>query len=369
MADRSNQFIDRQKNLWRALATLDPPCDAMLITSRPNLRYLTGFTGSNGVAVVTGSETHFLTDPRYQFQSAQEVTASKIKALKEPLLNHVATLAEKRKWRRLGIEQDHLTAGQLELLQSKSGQSRLGKRREFLSRGGEVEKLRMVKSEDEVAAIRQSVRTNSQALEQALRRMKAEMTEAELAAEIDYQMRRLGAEKTAFDTIVASGPRSALPHARPARLAIEKGALLIDMGAFENAYASDMTRTFFVGAASRQGKQIYKAVLEAQLAAIDGVRPGVKASAIDRIAREVLKRHGLEKAFMHSTGHGLGLEIHEPPRLGKKDKTKLEAGMAITVEPGAYVEGVGGVRIEDTVLVTAKGCEILTPTPKELLAL
>jgi Xaa-Pro aminopeptidase len=248
-------------------------------------------------------------------------------------------------------------------------QSRSSKRQNFVPRGGVVEKLRMVKSEEELAAIRESVRTNSQALHASLKQMKPGMSEAELAAEIDYQMRKLGAEKPSFDTIVASGERSALPHAHPTRAAIESGVLLIDMGAFQNGYASDMTRTFFVGSAPRKVAQLYKAVLEAQLAAIDVVRPGVKASAVDRAAREVLKAHGLEKAFMHSTGHGLGLEIHEPPRLGKKEKTKLEAGMAITIEPGAYVENVGGVRIEDTVVVTATGCEILTPTPKDLLVI
>jgi Xaa-Pro aminopeptidase len=141
------------------------------------------------------------------------------------------------------------------------------------------------------------------------------------------------------------------------------------MGAFENGYASDMTRTFFLGTASREVRRMYKAVLEAQLAGIDAVRAGVKASAIDRAARNVLKGHGLDKAFMHSTGHGLGLEIHEPPKLGKKDSTRLEAGMAITIEPGAYVENVGGVRIEDTIVVTEKGCEVLTPTPKDLLVI
>jgi Xaa-Pro aminopeptidase len=227
----------------------------------------------------------------------------------------------------------------------------------------------MVKSDDELALIEASVKTNSRAMDAALRRLKAGMKEAELAAEIDYQMRKLGAEKPSFDTIVASGVRSALPHAHPTREAIGQGVLLIDMGAFQRGYASDMTRTFFLGEPSRQMANIYKAVLEAQLAAIDAVRPGVKASAVDRAAREVLKAHGLDKAFMHSTGHGLGLEIHEPPRLGKKEGTKLETGMAITIEPGAYVEGLGGVRIEDTLVVTASGSRILTATPKELRVL
>jgi Xaa-Pro aminopeptidase len=360
----TNPCTVRQQRLWASLKLLDPPCDAMLITSLPNLRYLTGFTGSNGVAIVTGSDTWLFTDPRYQFQCEQEVAGpgfAKARALKGHLLDHAAKLAVRRHWHRIGIEEDHLTSGQMDRLQSKSTRQQA-----FLARGGLVEKLRMVKSPEEMAAIRQSVDTNSRALESSLRQFKPGMKESELAAEIDYQMRRLGAEKTSFDTIVASGARSALPHAHPTRATIEKGVLLIDMGAFENGYASDMTRTFFVGEASRPARQLYKAVLEAQLAAIAAVRPGAKASAIDQAARNVLKGHGLDKAFMHSTGHGLGLEIHEPPKLGKKDNTKLEAGMAITIEPGAYVQGVGGVRIEDTVVVTANGCEILTPTPKDL---
>jgi Xaa-Pro aminopeptidase len=353
----------RQQSLWKALAAIDPPCDAMLISSPHNLRYLTGFTGSNGIALITSSDTHFFTDPRYTLQAAQEV-AGKVKVVKGPLLEQAQALVTKRKWRRLGIEQDHLKVGQLEALQAKAS-----KWQRWVPRGGIVEKLRMVKSDEEVAAIRQSVKTNSQALEISLRQLKPGMNEAELAAEIDYQMRKLGAEKPSFDTIVASGVRSALPHAHPTRAVIEPGILLIDMGAFENGYASDMTRTYFVGSAPRKLTQIYKAVLEAQLAAIDAVRPGVKASAIDRAARQVLNAHGLDKEFLHSTGHGLGLEIHEPPRLGKKEKTRLEVGMAITIEPGAYVEGLGGVRIEDTVVVTATGCEILTPTPKDLMTI
>lgn len=356
----NNCRTDRQRRLWDSLQTINPPCDAMLVTSPHNVRYLTGFTGSNGLAIVTASKTYFFTDPRYTFQAAQEVTGT-AKALKGPLLSHAAAMVTKQRWTRLGIEQEHLNVGQLELLQANTS-----KQQSFLPRSGVVENLRMVKSPEELAAIRQSVGTNSQALEVSLRQMKPGMNEAELAAEIDYQMRKLGAEKPSFDTIVASGVRSALPHAHPTRTPIERGVLLIDMGAFENGYASDMTRTFFVGTASRKHALLYKAVLEAQLAAIDAVRPGVKASAIDRAARQVLKAHGLDRAFMHSTGHGLGLEIHERPRLGKKDKTKLEAGMAITIEPGAYLENIGGVRIEDTVVVTATGCEILTPTPKEI---
>lgn len=359
----NNRFAERQQRLWDTLKTLDPPCDAMLITSRPNLRYLTGYTGSNGIAVVSASETFFFTDPRYQFQVAQEVTA-KAKAVSGPLLNHAAALVTRHKWRKLGFEQDHLTAGQFDLLRKQ-----VTRFQTFVPRGGVVEMQRMVKSAEELEAIERSVQTNSLALDAALGSLRPGMNEAEMAAEIDYQMCKLGAEKPSFDTIVASSVRSALPHAHPTRAVIQPGVLLIDMGAFQGGYASDMTRTFFLGAPTRKMAKIYGAVLEAQLAGIDAVRPGVKASAVDRAARKVLKSHGLDKAFMHSTGHGLGLEIHEPPRLGKKEETLLEVGMAITIEPGAYVENVGGVRIEDTVEVTAHGCRILTPTAKELRVL
>lgn len=225
----------------------------------------------------------------------------------------------------------------------------------------------MRKSPQEIDWIRESVETNSRALRRAMKRFRAGMRESELAAEIDYQSRRAGAEMPAFETIVAAGLRSALPHARPTHARIEtKSMLLIDMGAFQDGYASDMTRMVYLGSAPPKYRRAYRAVLEAQLAAIDTVKAGAKTSAVDKAARLVLQGHGLDRKFVHSTGHGLGLEIHEAPRLGRKDKTKLEAGMAITIEPGIYVEGWGGIRIEDTVLVTQNGCEILTPTGKEL---
>ncbi len=183
-------------------------------------------------------------------------------------------------------------------------------------------------------------------------------------------MRMAGAEHTAFETIVASGARSALPHARPTLKRIEAGQLLlIDMGATLDGYASDMTRMANVGPLSKRNRALYRAVLDAQLAAIAVVQPGIAVRQVDAAAREVLKRHKLAEAFVHSTGHGLGLEIHEGPRIAKKEQTTLQAGMVITIEPGAYIEGVGGVRIEDTVLVTETGCEILTPTSKELAQL
>ena len=191
-----------------------------------------------------------------------------------------------------------------------------------------------------------------------------------IAAELEFKMRRLGAEKPAFETIVATGTRTALPHAQPSeQKAAVNELLLIDMGACQNGYMSDMTRMLFLGRPNRRVINIYNAVLKAQLAAVDAVRAGVTAGDVDRKARQVLDSEGLGKQFVHSTGHGLGLEIHEPPRVGKKDPTRLEAGMVITIEPGAYIRDFGGVRIEDTVLVTKNGCEVLTPTSKELVLL
>jgi Xaa-Pro aminopeptidase len=337
-----------------------PGLDCLLITGLENVRWLSGFTGSNAALLLfADGRAVFYTDPRYTVQAHRQVDC-KIRVAKNQLIPAAMADFDRSGLKRLGIEKDHLTVGALEALGKK-----LPARAASEPVSGLIEKLRMVKDEGEIALIRHSVDVNSKALDAALKRFKAGMSEADLAAEIDYRGRRLGADRPAFDTIVAAGERSALPHAQPGPAKIEAGILLIDMGAFCAGYASDMTRTFHVGKAAARFRKAYKAVLEAQLAAIDAVKPGVAASGVDRVARATLKAHGLEKEFVHSTGHGLGLEIHEGPRIGRKDKTKLAAGMVITIEPGVYIEGWGGIRIEDTVLVTPAGCEILTPTTKD----
>ncbi len=339
--------------------------DALLVTSLYNVRYLTGFTGSSAnVLLFADGRATLFTDPRYTVQSKQQVTCD-VTIVKGPLTKAVAAAVSRRRIAKLGYEPENLNVARFEGLRRA-----LPSRAEFTpTTEGLIAKQRMVKDEGEIALIRAAVNLNSKALALALKHLKPGMTETELAAEIDYRSRRLGANGPAFDTIVAAGTRAALPHARPGSARIEPGMLLIDMGAFLSGYSSDMTRMVHIGRAAPKYRKAYKAVLEAQLAAIDTVRPGATAASIDRAARRVLAQHGLEREFVHSTGHGLGLEIHEAPRLGKSDKTKLEPGMAITIEPGVYMEGWGGIRIEDTVLVTKTGCEILTPTPKELLEL
>jgi Xaa-Pro aminopeptidase len=335
--------------------------DAFLVSFSPNLRYLSGFTGSNGALLVLRGKNLLFTDPRYEIQAAQESTCQ-IRIVKGPLVMGLLAAIQKLGVRAIGYEPARMTCDFFDSLKS-----RLSLRVSLEPVNGWVEELRMVKSAAELARIGRSVETNSRAFEQTVARIKPGIREQDLAAELEYRMRRLGAEKPSFETIVASGERSALPHAQPTAARLATGDLVvIDMGAFQEGYASDMTRMLSVGTPGSKAKRMYRAVLEAQLAAIDAVRDGVSTARVDQVARKVLKGYGLERAFVHSTGHGLGLEIHEPPRLGRHDKLRLQAGMAVTIEPGAYLEGFGGVRIEDTVVVTERGCEILTSTPKDL---
>ncbi len=335
--------------------------DALFLSSAANIRYLTGFTGSSGMLLLERDHATFLTDPRYRIQAAQQVSC-KVRIGSGPLLPRIIGLMKRKRIVRLGIERNRIGFEQYDYLKSELP---MGASIEPVT--GVVERLRMVKSETEIALIRQSVATNSRAFEAAIAALKPGKREFDIAAEIDYRMRKFGAEAQAFDTIVAAGARSALPHARATDAKVGANqVVLIDMGTIQAGYASDMTRMLHFGSPSAKLKGLYRIVLDAQLAAIDAVRPGVSAGRVDRAARDVFKKAGLEKSFVHSTGHGLGLEIHEPPRIGRKDKTRLQKGMTITIEPGVYIEGFCGIRIEDTVLVTATGCEILTPTTKEL---
>ncbi|HZS56247.1 MAG TPA: Xaa-Pro peptidase family protein [Bryobacteraceae bacterium] len=334
-----------------------------VVTALPNVRYLSGFTGSNAILLLSSDRAILFTDPRYQTQAALECDCD-IKIVKGPLLIEVARWIQRLRLKSVAFEQNRIGYDDYVHLKELG----IGVRLKPVS--GAIESLRAVKSAAEVATIRASVQLNSAALEQALRHFKYSMTEVDLAAEIEYRMRRLGADGTAFETIVASGERTALPHARPTDHPIrEDELLLIDMGASVAGYASDMTRTFAAGKLDTKKRRMYRAVLESQLAAVHAVRPGVTCASVDAAARKVLRGFGMEKQFIHSTGHGLGLEIHERPRIGRKEATKLETGMVITIEPGVYQKGLGGVRIEDTVVVTTSGCQILTPTSKELFFL
>jgi len=355
----ASEFAARRSVLASKLVEHD--LDALVVSFGINVRYLTGYTGSNGVVIIMPDRAAFFTDPRYRIQAGLEVDCS-VRVVSGALLSSVAQYLRRMKSKRVGFEKSRMTVEAYQTLKDA-----LPMRSSLEPIVGWIERQRAIKSSGEISAIRRSVDLNSRAFEQAVRHVRPGMSEGDLAAELDYRMRRQGAEGPAFETIVAAGPRTALPHARPTSARLGRGALLlVDMGAMLDGYASDMTRMLFLGKPGTRVKRAYKAVLDAQLAAVSAVRAGVPAKTVDRAARRVLASHGLANAFVHSTGHGLGLEIHEPPRIGKKEKTRLETGMAITIEPGVYVEGFGGIRIEDTVTVTENGCEVLTPTSKEL---
>jgi Xaa-Pro aminopeptidase len=358
----SAEFERRRRSVVAGLA--QRKIDALLVTSPPNVRYLSGFTGSNGNLLIWRDGVVLFTDPRYDLRAKEEVSC-RVTVTRRPLVLDVVARIGRLGLRRIGYEQTRLTCDSFDALKS-----RLPMKASLVPVAGWIEEMRTIKSPAELALIRRSVETNSRAFEQATTRLRPGVTEKALAAELEYRMRRLGAEKAAFDTIVAAGTRTALPHSEPSSARFETGELvMVDMGALQDGYSSDMTRMLYLGAPTPKVKRTYRGVLEAQLAALDAVRPGVLASHVDRQARRVLKSYGLDRAFVHSTGHGLGLEIHEPPRIGKTGKSRLEAGMTITIEPGVYLDGFGGIRIEDTIVVTPTGCEILTPTSKDLRAI
>ena len=295
--------------------------DALLVSFLPNVRYLTGFTGSNALLALTPGGAAMFTDSRYEIQAKREVDCG-VRIKKSSLWHAAATWAKSNKVKRVGVEGARVTLEQRDEFAGK-----LGNGVAIKGVGRVVETLRMVKSPGEIEAIIRSVQINSMAYAAALARFQAGMSEQALAAEIGYQMRRAGADNTAFDTIVASGSRSALPHARPSNAPIEANRLLlIDMGALCEGYTSDMTRVVVPGRITAEAKRLYGAVLEAQLAAIDVVRAGAKAAEVDAAARRTLEKHSLDKLFQHSTGHGLGLEIHEAPRLGKRRARLDQAG-------------------------------------------
>jgi len=338
--------------------------DALLVSAPANVRYLSDYTGSNGLVLLLPSETHFFTDPRYEI-SARHNIAGHVHIVKGPLIAGVIQVIKRKRLKKIGFESGWT---QFDAYQRLKEGLPLGV--SLVPVGRIIEERRMLKSPAEIDTIRRSVNLNSEAFARVLKRIRPGVRELDVAAEIEFQMKMLGAEKPSFETIIAAGPHSALPHSHPT--AHQIGAdelLLIDMGASLEGYASDMTRVIHLGPPPKKIREMYRAVLEAQLAGIEAVREGTTAGKVDAATRNVLKKHKLDKAFVHSTGHGLGLEIHEPPRLGKKDKTRLQAGMAITIEPGAYIEGLAGIRIEDTVLVTKNGCEVLTPTSKEFVHL
>ena len=336
---------------------------ALLETHLPNVYYLSGFSGDSGALLLEQSSATLLTDGRFTVQARKEVSGIRIQIHRGSLLGAAAEYLRRRRKLRVAISPSRLTLAAWDLLKKGAGR---GIR--WVAVDGTVDRLRGVKDASELNQIKEAALLGSQVMEDIIRMIRPGVTEMELAAEIGYRMRRKGASGESFEAIVVAGPRSAWPHARPTTRPIGINELVVvDLGAILRRYCSDLTRTVCVGRAPIRVRRWYHAVQQAQAAAVEAIRPGVAAGAVDAAARRALQSHGLGRYFVHSTGHGIGLEIHEEPRLARSQKRLLEAGNVVTVEPGVYVEGVGGIRIEDEVAVTARGAEILTTPSRELL--
>ena len=349
--------------------------EALIVTTPANIRYLANHIGSAGTLIVTPDDLQLLVDFRYKESvRTRQHSPAACPGLRlidvpdsydEALVS--ATMASPA--RIIGIEAGHLTVARQEWLirtwQSRSADITLRSTERF------IERFRAVKDAAEVSVLREAARRLTSVAETAFDSIRVGLAEREVAAVIETALRRAGYERPAFDTIVASGPNSALPHYRAGDRALHNGDLVVlDFGGVLDGYCSDLTRTVTVGNPSPEARRLHAAVLEAQSAAIDAVKPGVTTAEVDGAARQVLVGHGLGEAFGHGTGHGLGLDVHEEPRVSKPrpdvPPERLEPGMVFTIEPGAYVPGFGGVRIEDDVLVTETGCEVLTSVPREL---
>jgi len=353
----------------RAVATARAAgMDGLLVTHLPDVRYLCGFTGSNAALVLAGGRAVLFTDGRYTAQAKVEAAGTRVVIAKKPAVAAACEWLENAGVRRCGFDAAQTTVAALEgMRKAVSAKVRRGM---FQAAGPMVARLREIKDTDEIATMRKAALLGCRLFDGMLSYMQLGLTEITVAAELEHAARLAGAEAMSFETIVASGERSSLPHGRATQAKLpRRGFVTLDFGVMVDGYASDMTRTVHMGKALPGEREVYDAVLEAQEAAVAKVAPGVTAGEVDEAARSVLRKVGLERYFSHSTGHGVGLEIHEGPRLAAKQTQALEQGMVVTIEPGAYMPGRFGVRIEDMILVTATGGEVLTPSVKAWIEL
>jgi len=342
----------------------DNDADCFLVTSPYNRRYLSGFTGTFGYVLIGRSEAWFLTDSRYVLQAQQQCKGFKIIQLAhQPLPLVIKQLMDSREIDVLALEKEHITLGFYEQMTNQFG------RRALILTSNVVEEMRMIKDAEEIALIAKAEEIGDMAFTHILPFIKPGVSEKEIALELEYFMRKQGASATSFDTIVASGYRSEMPHGVASDKKIELGDLVtLDFGCVYQGYCSDMTRTVAVGSITDEQREAYDIVLRAQLAAIDAIHAGVVGNEIDTVCRKVLAEKRLDGYFEHGLGHSLGLEIHEEPRFSRSDKNTMKAGMVLSVEPGVYLHKFG-VRIEDIVVIEENGCTNLTKSPKELIIL
>lgn len=353
---------ERTELLRRALTA--KKIDVLIVSHLPNIRYLCGFTGSNGLLLVTPSATMFVTDFRYEEQIRTEVTADEISITQTDLLHYAAGKKILRQAAKIAFEQDHLSLDRYLFLLKKFRGERLAGTENL------VENLRAVKDDSEIGMIAQASAISDRVFQKIIGMLRPGISELEISAEISYLHKSYGAEGDAFETIAASGVRGALPHGKASLKKIgSREFVTLDFGCVVNGYHSDMTRTVCIGQPSAPMKKVYGIVLEAQRRAVDAVRAAATGKEVDSAARGYIASKGYGKYFGHSLGHGVGLEIHEQLRLSQKNKRKLTLKNVVTVEPGIYLPAEFGVRIEDIVVVRRDGCEVLTGSPKEMIVL
>ena len=344
-----------------AAAVVERELDALLVSNLVNVRWLTGFNGTNAIAVVGAAQRRFVTDFRYLTQSAQQLDSAWQREIATDLLKHAAERLPEG-LTRLGFDEAHLTVKQHVQLSELVGHDV-----ELVAAGDVVQALRAVKDSAEIEAIRRAARLADEAFEEVVAAGIVDRTEKQVALDLEFAMRRRGAQGASFPSIIAAGEHGALPHAQPRDVPIPAGTLVvIDWGAQLDGYASDCTRTVATGELDPRDRAVYDLVLHAQQQALQAVRPGPTGREVDAIARAIIDDAGHAEHFGHGLGHGVGLEVHEGPRLSKQGGDALAAGNVVTVEPGVYVPGAVGVRIEDLVAVTADGHEVLSGLSKEL---
>ncbi len=358
-----DSFAKRRRDVARELKRLQLDC--LLVTRPANWYYLTGFTGESGVLLVASRGTTLITDGRFTTQAREESPGVLLELHRGTLYASVGDWLRHKGIQRAGYDPEQWTVAQLRALRKACG----SKCRPVEARDI-VEHLRMRKDAQELSAMRKAAIVGGNVLEGALKLLRPGVREIEIAAEIEFQMKKQWASGPSFETIVAFGERAALPHARPTSKRLRKNELVVlDLGVILSHYCSDITRTVYVGRATRRIRQWYRAVEDANQAATAAVKAGIACAEVDAAARDVLRINRLETQFVHSTGHGLGLEVHEAPRVARGQAIRLEAGNVITIEPGVYIEGVGGIRIEDDVAVGVQGSEVLTRVRRDLIEL
>lgn len=358
----TDPFANRIEKLRKVLADADE--QGIVLTSPENKRYFLGFTGSDGYGLITAESRQIFVDSRYTEQAKEQCIGTDVVLAVGGTAKRVSEEIKNKGLQRLAMEDRQIPWGEL------LGFEKRGEGVEFVPLSAELSAIRITKDESEIAIIREAIRIGDEAFRRTLPEIKTGVTEAHVAAVLEHEMRLLGAQGPSFTTIVASGYRSAMPHGTASEKKLEAhDPITIDFGCVYQGYCSDATRTVFLGEPTDEMRRIYEVVLEAQQKTAHSLKPGMTGHEIDKIARDVISDAGYGEYFGHSLGHSLGLLVHEPPSAAPGAETRFEPGSFVTVEPGIYVAGVGGVRIEDTCLITEEGAEILTDLPKELTVL